>query len=137
MMSNCTRLTDSTFADEVLSSSRPVLVEFWGSWCPPCKMMEPVLEVLAERLADRVKICKLNVDQHPKYRTLYQILGVPTFMVFDGGKAVRRGIGAHSLQQLVDLIEAALSQRAVPRSIVELPTAVQPSIEKAAETNSF
>lgn len=137
MMSNCTRLTDRTFADEVLASSIPVLVEFWGSWCPPCKMMEPVLETLAQRLAGRVKVCKLNVDQHPGYRTLYHILGVPAFIVFDGGKPVRRTIGAHSLQQLLDLIDAVLAERAVARPIVEFPTAVQGSIEQPASVNPF
>jgi thioredoxin 1 len=122
-MSNCTRLTNSSFSDEVLGVSDPVLVEFWGSWCPPCKMMEPVLETLAERLAGRIKICKLNIDQFPAFRSTYQIMGVPTFIVFDGGNPVGRAIGAHSLQQLLGLIDAALAQRAAVRPIVEIPAA--------------
>ncbi len=120
-MSNCTRLTNSSFSDEVLGVSDSVLVEFWGSWCPPCKMMEPVLETLAERLAGRVKICKLNIDQYPAFRSTYHIMGVPTFVVFDGGKPVGRAIGAHSLQQLLGLIDATLAERPAVRPIVEVP----------------
>jgi len=138
-MSNCTRLTDSTFDAEVLAGSGPVLVEFWGSWCPPCKMMEPVLEALAERLAGRVKVCKINVDQHPAFRNAYHITGVPTFVLFVGGKPVRRAIGAHSLQQLLGLIDAALAQRPAARPIVEVPAASPSEVCRATvanETNS-
>ncbi len=138
-MSNCTRLTNSSFSDEVLGASDPVLVEFWGSWCPPCKMMEPVLETLAERLAGRIKVCKLNIDQYPAFRSTYHIMGVPTFIVFDGGKPVRRAIGAHSLQQLLGLIDAALAERTAARSIVEVPAASPREVGRvvvADETNS-
>jgi thioredoxin 1 len=134
-MSNCTRLTDSTFADEVLAGSGPVLVEFWGSWCPPCKMMEPVLEALAERLAGRVKVCKLNIDQYPAFRNTYHIMGVPTFVMFDGGKPARRAIGAHSLQQLLGLIDAARSERTAGRPIVEVPPAASGEVGRAAIVN--
>jgi thioredoxin 1 len=134
-MSNCTRLTNSSFSDEVLGVSDPVLVEFWGSWCPPCKMMEPVLEALAERLAGRVKVCKLNIDQYPAFRSTYHIMGVPTFVVFDGGKPVRRAIGAHSLQQLLGLIDAALAERTAARSIVEVPAANPGRVGRAVVAN--
>ena len=130
-MSNCTRLTDSSFADEVLAADRPVLVEFWGSWCPPCKMMEPVLEALAERLAGRVKICKLNVDQHPNFRSAYGISGVPTFVVFDRGQTVRRAVGSHSLKQLLNLIDSAMAERKEVQPIVEIP-----SIPQTTETQT-
>jgi thioredoxin 1 len=138
-MSNCTRLTNSSFSDEVLGASDPVLVEFWGSWCPPCKMMEPVLEALAERLIGRIKVCKLNIDQYPAFRNTYQIMGVPTFIVFDGGKPVRRAIGAHSLQQLLGLIDAALAEQPAVRPIVEIPAVSPGAIDRtvvANETNS-
>jgi thioredoxin 1 len=120
-MSNCTRLTNSSFSDEVLGASDPVLVEFWGSWCPPCKMMEPVLEALAERLAGRVKVCKLNIDQYPAFRSTYQIMGVPTFIV--------------SLQQLLGLIDAALAQRAAVRPIVEVPAVSPGAIDRTVVAN--
>jgi thioredoxin 1 len=134
-MSTCTRLTNSSFSDEVLGASDPVLVEFWGSWCPPCKMMEPVLEALAERLVGRVKVCKLNIDQYPAFRSTYQIMGVPTFIVFDGGKPVRRAIGAHSLQQLLGLIDATLAQRAAVRPIVEIPAVSPGAIDGTVVAN--
>lgn len=137
-MNGCTRLTDSTFDAEVLAVADPVLVEFWGSWCPPCKMMDPVLDALAERLAGRVKVCKLNVDQHPAFRINYGITGVPTFIVFDGGKPVRRAVGARSFQQLLDLMNSVLVERRTTRPIVEVRAAAFGSRSGVqAETDSI
>ncbi|NLH17882.1 MAG: thiol reductase thioredoxin [Phycisphaerae bacterium] len=138
-MSNCTRLTDSTFDAEVLATDGPVFVEFWGSWCPPCKMMEPVLETLAQRLAGRVKVCKLNVDQHPGFRSAYNIMGVPAFLLFIDGKPVRRAIGAHSLMQLLDLISTALVEQAAVQPIVEVspfPKSAEVRTSVTATSNS-
>jgi thioredoxin 1 len=106
-MGQAVRVTDKTF-DTVLESKRPVLVDFWASWCPPCKMVEPVLEELAEEYADRVLVCKLHVDRNPKTRDKYQILGVPTFAMFRGGELISRRTGAQSKRQLEDLMAEVL-----------------------------
>jgi thioredoxin 1 len=106
-MGQAVRVTDKTF-DTVLSSERPVLVDFWASWCPPCKMVEPVLDALASEYADRVLVCKLHVDRNPKMRDKYQILGVPTFAVFKDGELVSRRVGAQSKGQLESLIGEVL-----------------------------
>jgi thioredoxin 1 len=107
-MGQAVRVTDKTFGLEVLQSERPVLVDFWASWCPPCKMVEPVLDELAQEYGDRVLICKLHVDRNPKTRDEYQIFGVPTFAVFRDGELVARRTGAQSKGQLESLLGEVL-----------------------------
>jgi thioredoxin 1 len=107
-MGKTVRLTDKSFDSEVLSSEIPVLVDFWASWCPPCKMVEPILEELASDYDGRVRVAKLHVDQNPKTRDKYQVLGVPTFALFDGGEIVSRRTGAQSKRQLEGLLSQVL-----------------------------
>lgn len=103
-----TRLTDSNFEQEVLASPIPVLVDFWASWCPPCKMTEPVVAELTVEYAGRIRVGKMNVDQNPRARQEYQVMGVPTFAVFRDGKVIGRRTGAQSKRQLIDLLEGVL-----------------------------
>jgi len=102
------RVTDANFEEEVLKSSIPVLVDFWGSWCIPSQMMMPVLDKLSKELDGKVKIRKLNIDQNPKIRDKYKILGCPTFILFKNGKEVSRIVGAHSVNQLRNLIHSKI-----------------------------
>lgn len=99
-MGKVIRLTDRNFEAEVLASSQPVLVEFWGSWCPPCKMMEPTLAELAADYDGRLKVGKINVDQNPRMSSTYTIQGAPTFLAFSGGVIKGRRTGAQSRGQL-------------------------------------
>lgn len=99
-MSDPIRITDSNFEEEVLNSKIPVLVDFWASWCPPCKMTEPMILELAREYDGKIKIVKLNVDQNPKISSEYQIMGVPTFILFNSGTEVQRRVGAQSKEQL-------------------------------------
>jgi len=99
------RFTSANFQREVLESELPVLVDFWASWCLPCKSMEPVIAELAEEYAGRVKIGKLNVDQNPAIAARYDIQGVPTFILFKAGKVVERCTGAQSKSQLKALLD--------------------------------
>ena len=108
------RLTDRNFQQEVLESRVPVLVDFWASWCPPCKMVEPVLDELATEYAGRLKVGKLNVDRNPGITQRYQVVGVPTFVVFQTGKAVQRKTGAQSKQQLLRLLGDVLDAEEKP-----------------------
>ena len=89
-MGHALRLTDANFEQEVSTSSIPVLVDFWASWCPPCKMVEPVVEELAAGYDGRLKVGKLHVDQNPKMADRYQIMGVPTFALFCAGEVLQR-----------------------------------------------
>ena len=116
-MSECLQLTDKNFQQEVLDSELPVFVDFWGSWCPPCKMIEPLIAQLAEELVGQVKVCKLNIDQNPAIRSLYSISAAPTFIVFDKGEVVSRAIGSKSKKQLLDMIETAISATKVKQTV--------------------
>ncbi len=108
-MKSALRFTDANFENEVINSSLPVLVDFWGSWCPPCKMVEPVIEEISKELWGKVKVGKLNVDQNPRTGSAFQITGVPTFILFKDGKEIRREVGARSKQQLLQMIEEVLN----------------------------
>jgi thioredoxin 1 len=108
-MGQVTRFTDSNFKYQVLESSAPVLVDFWASWCPPCKMVEPVIAELAVEYEGRIEVGKLQVDRNPKTRDFFKILGVPTFAVFRNGEIVVQRTGAQSKDQLRQMLDAVLS----------------------------
>lgn len=103
-MDRVLRLTDANFEQEVLKSNIPVLVDFWASWCPPCKMVEPLIAELAEECDGKIKVGKLHVDQNPKTASKYNIKGVPTFILFSSGEAVRQRVGAQSKAQLKQML---------------------------------
>ncbi|KQX38595.1 thioredoxin [Devosia sp. Root436] len=99
-------VTDANFATEVLASDRPVLVDFWAEWCPPCKAMSPAIDELAETLADRVKIVKLDVDSNPGITVQYNVRSMPTLMIFKNGEPVDLKVGAgQSRVQLIKWLE--------------------------------
>ncbi|MEE8168656.1 MAG: thioredoxin [Candidatus Hydrothermarchaeales archaeon] len=100
--------TEQNFEKEVLNSNIPVMVDFWGSWCPPCKMMEPLVDQLKEEYNGRVKIGKINVDRNQTIPRRYNIAGVPTFILFKRGKEVDRKIGAVSIEAMRKFIEVVL-----------------------------
>lgn len=117
-MNECLRLTDKNFKEEVLESKIPVFVDFWGSWCPPCKMLEPVIDSLAHDLVGKVKVGKLNVDQNPQMRSMFEVAAAPTFIVFKYGKVISRAIGAKSKKQLLEMIETTLAEVKAKQEII-------------------
>jgi thioredoxin 1 len=93
-MSEVPAVTDATFKDEVLDSAAPVLVDFWAPWCGPCRMVAPVVEEIAQKFKDTVKVVKLNTDENPNIASQYGIRSIPTLMIFKGGQKVDMVVGA-------------------------------------------
>jgi thioredoxin len=101
-------VTDKSFADEVLGSDKPVLVDFWATWCGPCKMVAPVLEEIASEHGE-IKIAKMDIDANPSTPRDYQIMSIPTMIVFSGGEPVKQIVGAKPkaalLEDLADYLD--------------------------------
>jgi len=101
-------LTDAEFEQKVLKEDVMVLVDFWASWCGPCKMAEPVLEELSEEYKGKVVIAKLNVDDNPRNTEKYSVLSIPTTILFKDGKELGRQVGFAGKKSFEDLIKKAL-----------------------------
>jgi thioredoxin 1 len=101
-------VNDKTFSSEVLNSDVPVLVDFWATWCGPCRSISPIVEELAKEFSGRVKVTKLNVDESPATPTQYGVRGIPTLILFKGGKIFDQIVGAVPKARLKALIEKAL-----------------------------
>ncbi|MFD8492016.1 thioredoxin 1 [Amycolatopsis xylanica] len=93
-MSNTVKVTDSSFVDDVLTSEKPVLVDFWATWCGPCKMVAPVLDEIAAEHGEKLTIAKLDIDANPNTARDYQVMSIPTLILFQGGKPVKTIVGA-------------------------------------------
>ncbi len=94
MSDKITNLTDATFDEVVNGSTEPVVVDFWAEWCGPCKMIAPILEEIAEEQEGKVKITKLNVDDNPNTSLKYQVMSIPTMLVFENGEVTKTIVGA-------------------------------------------
>ncbi len=99
------KLTKQNFEDEVLKSDRPVLVDFWASWCGPCRMIAPVVSEIAEEAAERFKVGKVNVDEEQELAALFQIMSIPTLMVFKDGKPVNTVVGFRPKAALLEMLK--------------------------------
>lgn len=103
-----TETTDAAFADDVLASPLPVLVEFTASWCPPCRMIAPVLAQIAEDEKERLRVLAIDVDAHPVTTLKYNVLGMPTLMLFVRGEPVARMMGARPRAAILRELEPHL-----------------------------
>ena len=105
-MSDIIYATDASFDADVINSDIPVLVDFWAEWCGPCKMIAPVLDVLATEYAGKVKIAKVDVDANTDTPAKYGVRGIPTLILFKNGEAAATKVGALSKTQLMEFVDA-------------------------------
>lgn len=94
------QLTDDTFDKDVVQSPEPVLVDFWAPWCGPCRMLSPVIEELSKEYTGKVRVAKINTDEHPNAASRYKISAIPTLLFFKGGKVVEQLVGVHSKAEI-------------------------------------
>lgn len=106
--SSLIHVNDKNFALEVLNSTIPVLVDFWATWCGPCRSISPIVEELAKEFTGKVKVTKLNVDESPATPSQYGVRGIPTLILFKGGKILDQIVGAVPKARLKSMIEKAL-----------------------------
>ena len=108
MAANIADLTDATFDEEVAGASEPLLVDFWAEWCGPCKLISPILQEIAAENAGKLRVAKLNVDENMAVARRFQVMSIPTLILFKDGEPQLRLIGAKGKGQLIQELEAFL-----------------------------
>ena len=108
-MSQPIHVTDGTFEDEVLKSDKPVIVDFWATWCGPCKMIAPILDEIASEYAEKVKVAKLDVDSNSATAAKYNIMSIPSLLFFKNGEVVADVVGAIPKAQLIQRLDEVLA----------------------------
>ncbi len=103
-------VTDETFEEEVLKSDKPVLVDFWAAWCAPCRMLTPIVDEVAQEFSDQAKVLNLNVDENSETSAKYNIKGIPTLLLFNGGEVKDQIVGATSKDNIAKMIRNQLQE---------------------------
>lgn len=98
------KITTENFEKEVLNSEVPVLVDFFATWCGPCKMMSPIVEELAKKVEGKAKVCKVDIDEERDIAIKYGIMSIPTFIVFKNGEPVGKAVGMRDKEELISLL---------------------------------
>ena len=109
MAGTISEVNDHNFQAEVIESETPVLVDFWAPWCGPCRMVAPVLEEIAQEKGDALKIVKLNTDENQQTAIAYEVLSIPTLILFKNGQIAKKVVGAYPKRKLEAEIEPALT----------------------------
>ena len=109
MAGTVSEVTDNNFQAEVLESEQPVLVDFWAPWCGPCRMVAPVVEEIAKERAGELKVVKLNIDENQQTAINYDVMSIPTLILFSGGQVAKKVIGAYPKRKLEAELEPALA----------------------------
>ena len=109
MAGTVTEVTDDNFQAEVLEAETPVLVDFWAPWCGPCRMVAPVVDEIAKERADALKVVKLNVDENQQTAVAYDVMSIPTLILFSGGEVAKKIIGAYPKRKLEAELEPSLA----------------------------
>ena len=109
-MANIQAVTDADFAQTVLSSDKPVVVDFWAEWCGPCRQVAPILDEIAREHGDDITVVKLNVDENPQTPAQYRVTGIPTLNVYKGGEVVKSIVGAKPKAALLNDLSDFISR---------------------------
>ncbi|MAR78812.1 MAG: thiol reductase thioredoxin [Rhodospirillaceae bacterium] len=102
------KVTDSSFEQDVLKSQKPVLVDYWAEWCGPCKQIGPSLEEISDEMSEKVIVAKLNIDENPQAAGKYGVKGIPTLMLFKDGEIISTKVGALPKSKIKEWIESAI-----------------------------
>lgn len=108
MSDNIVDVSDSNFDTVVLGAETPALVDFWASWCAPCRALSPIVEEIANEYAGKLRVVKMNVDENPSTPGRYGVRGIPTLILFNDGKVVDQVVGAVPKSQITDLVKKAV-----------------------------
>ena len=108
MSESIIHVTDSSFEDEVLSSDKPVIVDYWAVWCGPCKMIAPLLDELADEYKGKLTVAKINIDENQETPQKYAVRGIPTLMIFKNGEVAGTKVGAMSKSQLSTFVDSLI-----------------------------
>ena len=98
------KVTKANFDAEVVRADKPVLIDFWAPWCGPCKMLGPVIEEVADEVASRAKVCKVNIDEEPELAEAYGVMSIPTLIVMKAGKVTKSSVGFKPKDAILSLI---------------------------------
>lgn len=98
-------LNEKNFEEEVLQSDKTVLIDFWASWCGPCKMMSPVIDSIAEEMGEEIKVCKINIDEEQNLAIKYNVMSIPTFIVLKNGKEIGRSVGVQDKSEITNMLK--------------------------------
>ena len=101
------KITKNNFESEVLRSEVPVLLDFWATWCPPCRMLSPIIEEIAGEYEGRAKVGKVNVDEEPELAAMFRVENIPTIVVMKEGKVAELAVGYRPKEQITDMLERA------------------------------